>query len=457
MKIRNKLSLQFTLIFAVLLFLVLAGIFISAERNRKRVYFDRLLERARTIGDKMLAEDNLTPEEFEHATRSYHLLLNLEVAAIYDDKFQTIYLKPGPLYWQPSTLARLRTLKQIEYSVKETDVAGLYYLDNSGNYFVMVSANDIYGHQKIRQLFWAMVLAFFAAVFIMFFLGRIFARIALSPITRVIDEVKIIRATSLDMRLDVTKNKDEINELAVTFNNLLEHLQQSFDTQKSFVANASHELRTPLTSMIGAIEVAMLSARTDVEYRETLNRVLTETERLNELINSLFDLATTNIDVQDFEEIRLDELIWQVKDEWANRIPGSKLELVYNLPSDANKYTIQGNRYLLYTALGNIVKNAIKFSQQELVTCSLYCDQNRAIISIRDRGIGIPEAEVAKIFQPFYRGANAKNYAGLGIGLSLVEKIFRLHDITIEINSKHGSGTEFLISFPSGATRDLNR
>jgi signal transduction histidine kinase len=168
---------------------------------------------------------------------------------------------------------------------------------------------------------------------------------------------------------------------------------------------------------------------------------------LNELTNSLFELAEANIDVSLFQEILLDELLWQVKDEWTSRLLNSKIELHYHLPEDRKKYTVQGNSYLLFIALGNIVKNAIKFSDNKTVTCQLYLLNNTPVISVQDRGVGIELKDIKNIFQPFYRGANSFGYAGFGIGLSLAEKIFRLHNARIEVESELNKGTEFRILF----------
>jgi signal transduction histidine kinase len=313
---------------------------------------------------------------------------------------------------------------------------------------VLASAVDTSGEENMRQLFWSVCSVLFISIFIMYFLGSLFARIALSPITKVINEVKIIRSSSLNKRLPVKEGKDEINELTITFNNLLEHLEQSFDAQRSFVANASHELRTPLTSIVGSIEVTLSVERDSEEYKKVLADVLVESEKLTDLINHLFDLSHSNVDVNDFHEIRLDELLWQVKDEWSHRIQGSRIALHYHLPEDPRRYTISGNSHLLFIALGNILKNAVKFSDMEPVSCTMTAQENKVIISIADKGIGIKTEEIPNIFQPFFRGSNTIGHEGVGIGLSLSEKIFRLHNASIQVRSELGKGTTFVIVFP---------
>ena len=448
MKIRDRLSLQFTLIFAILLLLVLATIYLLTDKYRKNDFFDRLKDRAVNSAELFLAEDNLSADKFRAVQKKYPQSLPREIFRIYDDKDQPVFIKDSSNQWPSSVVDVVRSQDELYYNEGDIMKVGIDYRDNSGNFVVMASAVDVYGNANMRQLFWLMFSAFFISIVIMYFLGSLFARIALFPITKIINAVKIIRSSSLDKRLPVKEGKDEINELSVTFNNLLEHLEQSFDAQRAFVANASHELRTPLTSIVGGIEVTLSVEREKDEYKKVLADVLVESEKLNELINQLFELAHANIDVNDFHDVRLDELLWQVKDEWSHRIPDSKIELHYHLPEDTRKYTIPGNSHLLFIALGNILKNAVKFSGGDVVICTMYYQDNKAIITITDKGIGIKQEEIPNIFQPFFRGSNTTGHDGVGIGLSLSEKIFRLHNATVHVRSELQKGTTFGIIFP---------
>jgi signal transduction histidine kinase len=449
MKIRDKLSLQFALLSAIIFLLVLASIYIAEEKNRSIEFYNRLNDRALTVAELFLGEDNMSKEKFEEVQKRYPQSLPNETVHIYNDKNIPVFINQNLDQWPRGIIDEIKVKHKVAIKQDGKQSIGIYYVDNSGNYVVIVSAIDKYGSSRNRQLLWSMAFSFFIAVVVMFLLGRWFAWTALAPISKAVKQVKDIRSSSLERRLQTKESKDEINELIGTFNNLLEHLEQSFSAQRSFVANASHELRTPLTSIIGSIEVTLAFERSISEYTGALKNVLSMTERLSELINALFDLAQTTIDVDDFEDIRLDELMWQVKDEWVNKVPGSEIDLRYNLDADERKYTIRGKEYLLFIALGNIIKNAIKFSDNRAVICTVESHTNDTTISIRDTGIGIEPADLAEIFQPFKRGANAQGYEGFGIGLSLTEKILRLHDATIHVASDTRSGTEFIVYFPN--------
>ena len=448
MKIRDRLSLQFAGISAIILFLVLAGIYFAVERTRSNSFYTRLNDRALTVAELFLAEDNMSREKFMEVQKRYPQSLPHEEVHIYNEKGEPVFINQNTIQWPAPIVQRVRREHGVRIRQGQNQSIGLYYQDNSGDFVVLITAFDKYGHNWERQLLWAMVLSFFISGIVMFFLGRLFARSALSPISQAVNEVKVIRSSSLDRRLETKESKDEVNELIVTFNNLLEHLEQSFDAQRSFVSNASHELRTPLTSIMGNIEVTLAFDRNAEEYKQTLQQVLTAAEKLNDLINNLFDLAQAAIDVNEFEEIRLDELAWQVKDEWMNKVKGCDIELDFKLGADVSKYTIKGKSDLLFIAFGNIIHNAIKFSGNQRIFCTIESKAHETIIRIRDQGIGIVATERQDVFLPFRRGSNANQFIGFGIGLSLTEKILRLHGANIIVNPVVSSGTEFVISFP---------
>lgn len=447
MTIRDRLSLQYTLVSAVLLFGVLTGIYLLTARYRRSDFREQLMDRAITNAQLFLAQDNMSAEKFRDVQKKYPLRLSQEVVRIYNDKDEPVFIQNETFQWPHSLIDKVRKQRTLQLQQGDKFTCGIYYPDNSGNFTVLASAVDTFGQEEMKQLFWVMFVAFFISIFVLFFAGRLFARIALAPMIKVISDVRFIRSTSLDKRLEIKDGRDEINELANTFNNLLEHLQQAFEAQSSFVAHASHELKTPVTSIIGDVEVTLSQPRGVDEYRQTLQGVLGEAEKLSDLINNLFELAQTNTGFAEFRELRLDELLWQLKDECTTRVPGSRIDLQYHLSEDMRKYTVQANNYLLFLAIGNILRNAMKFSDNRVVYCGLYLKNDHPVISIRDTGIGISPEDLGNIFQPFFRGANTFGYSGYGVGLSLADKILRLHNVRVTVHSELNKGTEFLLYF----------
>jgi len=449
MKVKNRLSLQFTFMFAILLLVVLTGIYVLVEHNRLKSFMNKLDERAVTVAQFYLAEDNLSKDIFRQVAKKFPQSLTHESIRVYDDKFNSKFTRDDSISWKHDFLAQIVKKKSIHLRQGETQITGIYYPDNSGNFIVVVSAIDDRGLHDMRQLRLIMTAFFISSLFITFFIGRIFARISLQPIVSITDNLKRIRASSLHHRLTVNQAKtDETDNLSSAINQLLEHLEQSFESQKSFVANASHELRTPITSILGEAEITLMKERSPEEYKHALQEIVGSVERLNYIINSLMELMQTNLDNKDFQSIRIDELIWEIADELAFKTNTDPIKIVYDLPTDQSKRTLQGNRQLLFIAINNILKNAIKFSVGQEVLCTVGYKNQQMVIAIKDVGIGISPADVKKIFQPFYRSENALNFSGYGIGLSLTNNIIKQHNGSIQVESILGQGSVFYVYLP---------
>ena len=445
LKVKNKLSIQFTLMFAVLFVMVLTGIYLFAAQNREQSFFSKLDERSFNVAQFYLAEDNLSKEKFKNVLKKFPQALSDENIRIYNDHFKPQFIPEGRVQWSQAILKNVIDQKKVYFSQGNRQVIGIYYVDNSGNFIIMVSAVDESGYNYLHELSLIMLSFFLVSLIVTYFMGSMFATITLLPIVKITHNLKTIRASSLDLRLPIAaKNTDEIDNLSLTINQLLEHLEQSFETQQAFVANASHELRTPITTILGEAETTLVKERSKEEYEATLGKIIKESERLYNIINSLMELIQTNVADHEFQDIRIDELLWQIGDELSDE----NLKINYKVPSNPLLYTYPGNRQLLFIGINNIIKNAIKFSDGREVICDLHRDNTGIHILIKDKGIGIDQKDIKNIFQPFFRANNALSYSGYGVGLSLTQNIMKLHNGIIEIRSKLDAGTDFHLIFP---------
>ncbi|RFS26649.1 sensor histidine kinase [Chitinophaga silvatica] len=448
MKVKTRLALQFTMLFAGLLLLLLIGIYSLVERNRINSFYDKLDDRATTAAQFYLAEDNLSQESFRNVLKKYPRSLNQEVIRIYDDHFQPVFIPEDTVKWNRQVLKEIVSNRKLRFSQGKRQVCGIYYADNSGNFLVVASAVDASGMENMKHLALIMLFAYLTSIIITYLIGLLFAHLALKPITHIISNVQSIRATSLDKRLELAASRrDELNQLSATINQLLEHMEQSFESQKVFIANASHELRTPITAILGEAEITLLDERSTIEYKQALENIIEESVRINGIINSLLELAQANMDYNDLQTIMMDELLWEVVEECSQH-GRHKIDLKLSTGLQSSRVQLQGHRHLLFIALSNVVKNAIKFSNGKEVTCELSRLNNAIMVRVIDRGIGIPPDEINKIFRPFYRSKNAGGFEGHGIGLSLTEKIVRLSNGKIEVFSDIGQGTVFQFTFP---------
>ncbi|MEX0981121.1 MAG: sensor histidine kinase [Bacteroidales bacterium] len=159
--------------------------------------------------------------------------------------------------------------------------------------------------------------------------------------------------------------------------------------------------------------------------------------------------AGTDFHVEQFQEIRIDEILWKARAEVIKR----DVDYVVNISFDESisgehHFSVSGNSQLLKTAFINLIENGCKYSETHETEIRLLVRENALEVIFSDSGIGIPEEEMNLIFQPFYRGSNVQDSGGHGIGLSLVEQIISIHQGTIDVRSEPGEGTEFELTLP---------
>jgi signal transduction histidine kinase len=191
-----------------------------------------------------------------------------------------------------------------------------------------------------------------------------------------------------------------------------------------------------------------LKSRSAEEYETTLQSVLDDIKELNQLANSLLDLAflhKAEVSLA-MEPLRIDELLWEIRDSVQSLNAQYKVHVhPLNLPENDQELNIFGNVHLLKTAIQNIVENACKFSPDNKATVTFVCTKGEVEINVFDNGLGIEQQELEKVFQPFYRTDRTTNVKGHGIGLSLSQRIINIHNGAVEIESQPGAGTQVTI------------
>lgn len=330
---------------------------------------------------------------------------------------------------------------------------GVIYTTHGSRHIVVMSARDGYGTAMLTDLLKLLLLAVVAVVVVTFLIALWLAESIISPISRMAEKLANITASNLHERLPLdTGERDEVGMLKATFNEMLNRLETAFELQDSFISNASHELRNPLTAIIGETEVALTrSERSTAEYRATLEKVLAEASRLETLVSALLQLAQARFDRGRFvlSDLRIDELIFEVKSSMAAISPRSQVNVVVNdLPADADLLLVRGNEGLLRIALSNIIHNACKFSHGKPVDVILELKDGRLLVRVIDRGMGIAKDDLPKVFEPFFRSEKVRAIGGFGIGLPLTQRIVRMHGGKIDIASSEGTGTEVSLSLP---------
>ena len=450
MKIKNRLSLYFTSISAIVLLIVQVVICIAFNSLIRSNFYDHLMDRANVAAKLYLEADEISTDSLNHVKEHYLHSLHNEVIRLYDEKNIASFIKDKNQFWTTQVIDAVRKNKQVQFTEGARQTVGIYYNDNQGNFVILVSAIDDQGSKRMQDLIKSMAILLVCVTSGLFLMSRWFAQKTLQPINNVIKQMRLVRAGDLSLRVDEGNGKDEISALAHNFNRLLAHLQNTFEMQQTFVVNASHELRTPITTIIGEIEIALNKLRTQPEYEDVLRSVLIDSVRLNETINSLLEMANVDMDYTHpaYKPVAIDELIWELNDYWNEKAGKGMFTVnILQLPDDQEKLQLLANKSLLTIALNNIISNAYKFSQNKRVQCNLYVDEENIIIKIIDEGIGIMPGEQEKVFESFYRGTNVKGFQGNGVGLYITSKIIHLFNGTIKIDSSPDETTTFVIKF----------
>lgn len=330
---------------------------------------------------------------------------------------------------------------------------GIKFVSNGKTYFVITSAKNNYFNKYMSFLQNLLIISTTISFLLILLISYWVSKRIIRPIEQITEKVKKIGTENLNVRLTDKYADDELGELIQTFNNMLDRLETSFETQNNFISNASHELNTPLTSIIGEADVALARLRSQDDYIEALHNILEEAEKLDKKTKALLFLAQTGFNGKavTMEKVRMDQLILDVH-ETINRIyPTNKVQLDFSqLPEDPFQLKVKGNQQLLHLALSNIVVNACKYSNNQEVKVILKSENSCVMINVKDKGVGIPSDEIQYIYDPFFRASNTGNFEGYGIGLPLTRNIIKLHHGELIVTSIVNIGTDVELKFPVG-------
>lgn len=450
MKTRTRLAILFTLITATILLVFAAIIYYSTQESREREFYTLLKTEAVTKAN-LFFNAQVKPQTLQNIYRNNRQILNEVEVAIYDRQFNLLYHDAVDIdlvkETQPMIDEIYRTGK-IQFYQDGWQVIGLRYEFEDNKYIVTATAYDEYGYNKLNSLLRTSILVFITSIIVIYIVGIFFSKKAFEPVSEMNEKAQTITATNLDMRLPSKDNKDELSELAQTFNEMLDRLEQSFDAQKHFVSNISHELRTPLAAIITELELSMEKERQVNDYKIAIENSLKDAKKIVRLSNSLLDMAKASYDPSEiaFKTVRIDEVLFDARQQVHQANPEYRIDIRFeNDFENDHQISVNANAYLLKVAFVNLFENGCKFSKNHHSTVTIDFQTQRIQLQFSDNGIGISEIDLKNIFRPFYRGDNHKYADGNGIGLSLTRKIIELHQGKISVQSQMLKGTTFIV------------
>lgn len=445
MQIRTRLTLQFTILVSTIVLMAFMSIYYFTAQFSEREFYRRLKEKAITSAILLIKVEGVDSALLQVIDRAKRDNLYKETIRIYDYENKEIYFSGDTTkFLSPESFNDVRRSGEQRIEKNDFAVIGVLFRDKGFDYVVVAAAVDINGEARLMDLQTLLTFAFLVLAAVVFISGWVYSGRALRPLKRIMDEVKRISPQNLDQRLKESPYEDEMGKLILIFNELLGRIAKAFQLQKMFVSNVSHELKNPLTNITSQLEVTLLKDRSIEEYRETIESVLEDIRGLNQLSNSLLELARLTREQDSFTmtRVRLDEIIWDVRDFVSTIDPTYRVEVgIHEMPEDENKLTVLGNPYLLKIAFQNIVENACKFAPDKSAKVTLTLVRNELVVEVSDQGPGIEKKDLNNVFEPFFRTDATSKIKGYGIGLPLSHRILSIHKGRIELDSSPGKGT----------------
>ncbi len=457
---RNRIALYYLIATAILVALVFIAVYFVTERSiYSNIDADLSFEAVKHSGDIVLSEniivfkskDEWEAREHREAEVSPVFVQIVNSSGKLMDKSPN--LKEDSLSLRQdiqhathfNTFLRDKFIRQIQLPIE---------YDNERIGFILAAMSLEDSLQILNQLRNLLLLSFPLILALLFFATRILAGKSIRPIVDITDTADKITLHNLKQRIPLPVNRDEIHSLSQSINWLLERLSDALEREKQFTSDASHELRTPLTILKGTLEVLVRKPRSTAEYNESIGKAIEEINRLTLIVDQLLVLA--RVEEREMQthpqEVNLLLLIDEIIQRHAAQLRAKQLKINMDNTTDI---VLQTDQYLLELILRNLISNAIKYSRKNgQIDIRLQVKNLHYECIISDNGIGIKQADIKHIFNPFFRSdaLEHKEITGSGLGLAIVKKAGRRLSADIHIDSTPNKGTVAIIRFPTTPT-----
>jgi len=454
--IRFRLLLWFAFILSLVLFVFSMFIYFSQARDIRGEAVYRLGRKAELIVEAVRWGN--APQDALQETDIF-LLFDLEGRAAASQGLETEQEMLDLILSARNALDQGNERKSYGNSwVEERGGAGTHYIfivAVSGNSLIILgSPFDPYNlnGRLLFSLFFGSMLTLVVALGG----GWWLAHRAMRPVHVITQTARAISETDLSRRLNL-KTKDELGELANTFDAMLARLQAAFERQRQFIADASHELRTPLTIVNLETSRALSARRTPQEYQRAMNVIHSENEFMTHLVNDLLVLARIDSGQSAIQKEQLD--LSDIALEAVERLSHLAEQKQVRLETgDLPELSMPGDRQLLIQMMSNLIENGIKYTAGEdrRVKVETGAGVDYVWARVSDNGPGIPSEHLSHLFDRFYQADKARTQnaedesSGSGLGLAIVQSIAQIHGGEVRVQSAPGEGTVFEARFKLG-------
>jgi len=362
--------------------------------------------------------------------------------------FDTTHI-PLPHDYSQDISERVEALRNTQHLLLvgfETQIAGSDYILEMGTSTTPINI-------ALHKLIVTLLIGLPIIVIIAVIGGSILVRRALQPVEAMRASAEQISLSNLRQRLPITPTGDAIELLSRTLNQMLERLDRAYQQASRFTSDASHELRTPLSIIRSQLEIGLRRQKIPAEFREQNSSILEETERLSNIVEGLLSLA--HLDAGEVEVVRevfdLSGLVRSTLEQMQLLAEEKTIVVTVDAPQPV---FVMGDAARLRQVIVNLLDNAIKYTMTGgTISLSVHAVSAKAVLTVKDNGIGISQDALPHIFERFYRAdkVRPRTIQGAGLGLSIVRAICQAHGGTVEANSQEGISTSLIVKLPLAA------
>ncbi|SDJ24764.1 sensor histidine kinase [Salimicrobium halophilum] len=445
MRLTTKIHLFTTVLFTVLLIVFSLAIYFSFSR----LTYNSQLEEARNDLERTAREvDSVQNQaEAESLFRAY-VPVNGMLRVVLPDNRVEVSVASGEVDYlreENAEFSRESASEVIDIDGEPHAKASIPIIWTGGEVVVLERYERLSSvAENLSTLAVVLVIVSVSALIPLYFSAKWIGRVIVRPITSLIQTMRRIRHSGRFELIETKgKSKDELQEMAETFNSMMERLKDNYEKQEQFVANASHELKTPLTvidSYAGLLKRRGLEG--EELFRESVDAIHEEAGRMYELTQQLLLLARHEDQLKvDFESVELNELL---------KKSAGVFEKGYNRRIDFHpadeKIILETDEQKVKQIVFILLDNARKYSE-DAIEVKVHRSGDRALIEVTDYGIGMTQEQIARVFDRFYQADEART-DGFGLGMSLAKELARVLEGTMEIDSVKGNGTTVRLSLP---------
>jgi len=439
MKLKHRLSLYSIVIFSVVILIASVVIYFSFYTQMERKETQSLQSKTLLAAIYYFEQDELPTLEHENIRQQLNKTISRKNIVVYDvQNRQTNGEMLHDTNITKEFIEDVRLRESVSFTSAHFFYNGIFYPDNEGDFVVVTRESKAEFNEQMQSLLNILVIVSIIGLLFIYLFSNYLALIAYQPIARIMEQIGERDPENFNEPLVIQKSYAEIEALVKTYNHFINKIAQAFSVQKNFIDYVSHELRTPITALLGTLEVTGSKERTVEQYEEVIYQLKQYTNDLQETLDQMMLLSGVNSTFE-YKSLRIDEVVWQVIE---NAIHYHQAKISVSMEVKNNDLLILlGNEKLLQIAFNNLLNNAIKYSGNQAVEIRLAEVANKLEIHILDQGIGVPESDLKRITQNFYRGQNTGNFSGKGIGLSMAHIILTMHQIDLDISANNPRGT----------------